>query len=437
MKKVLVIAYYFPPCGGISIIRPLKIIKHLRSFGWEPILVTPKNAHYPTYDNALLHDFPKDIERIEIPIWEPYSLFKKFTARKNDDNVNNVLVVKDKKSKQWKDKLAIFIRSNFFIPDARKFWIKPSVRTLTKYLKENHIDAILTTGPPHSSTLIGAKLKEKLNIPLLADFQDPWTQIDYYKELILTPWANKYHHKLEQYCFQQADATTIVSNSWKKDLENIGAKNVHTIPLGFDPEHFKEFENITSNNSFFTMLHLGMAGHDRIPMIFLESIIEVANEHKEFKSFFRLQFVGQVDQTILDFIDKHKNTHLFEHIPPTQRKDALIYGKKASILLLLLNKADNSSGRIPGKLFEYLALNKNILLLGNTKGDSADIIKETNMGECFEYENKEQIKMYLRNSFENWFTNKATSVHRNKAYLNYTSERLVGEFSKLLDVISK
>ncbi|KXX67665.1 glycosyltransferase [Flammeovirga sp. SJP92] len=436
MKKVLIIAYYFPPCGGISIIRPLKLVKHLRSAGWEPILVTPKNAHYPTYDDALINDFPQDIERIELPIWEPYGLFKKFTSRKKDENVNNVLVVKDEKTKKWKDILAVFIRSNFFIPDARKFWIKPSVKALTKYLKENHVDAILTTGPPHSSTLIGARLKKKLNIPLLVDFQDPWTQIDYYKELILTPWADKYHHKLEQFCFQQADATAIVSNSWKKDLEDIGAHNVHTIPLGFDPEHFKEFENVEADSNFLKMLHLGMAGHDRIPMTLLESVVELGKEVEHFQQFFRLQFVGQVDQSIIDFIEKHKDTQLFEYIPPIKREEALTYGKKASILLLLLNKADNSSGRIPGKLFEYLALNRNILLLGNTEGDSADIIKETNMGSSFDYQEKESIKNYLKDSFNVWLKNKTLPVERNDRYLNYTSQKLTKDFGKLLESIT-
>ncbi|MBD0405419.1 glycosyltransferase [Flammeovirga sp. EKP202] len=437
MKKVLFITYYFPPCGGISIIRPLKLIKYLRSVGWEPVLVTPKDAHYPTIDKGLINDFPQDIERIEVPIWEPYSLYKKFTARPKDENVMNALVVKDEKSKRWKDRLSVFIRSNFFIPDARKFWVKKAVNQLSEYLENNHVDAIFTEGPPHSVTLIGARLKEKFNIPWLSDYQDPWTQIDYYKELILTPWADQYHHKLEKFCFDQADATVIVSKAWKKDLEDIGAHNVHTIPWGFDPNDFSEIENIDANNSKFIMTHLGLAGHDRVPNELMEAVVELAKESEEFKEKFQLQFIGQIDKEILDCFEENKPLGVFKHIPQLSRNEALKHGKESSVLLLLLNKADNASGRIPGKLFEYLALDRNILLLGNKKGNSAEIVLETNMGTCFEYNEKEETKAFLRKAFDTWTKEKKLPLDRNEKYKNYTSKKLVGDFGKILDEITQ
>ena len=92
-------------------------------------------------------------------------------------------IIKDEKSQSLFQKLLLYIRGNFFIPDARKFWVKPSVVYLTNYLVKNNIDSIITTGPPHSIHLIGIHLKELLGIQWIADFRDPWTTIGYHKQL--------------------------------------------------------------------------------------------------------------------------------------------------------------------------------------------------------------------------------------------------------------
>ncbi|AZQ63373.1 glycosyl transferase family 1 [Flammeovirga pectinis] len=434
MKKVLVITYYFPPCGGIPVIRPLKLIKYIRDFGWEPVLVTPKDAHYPSFDNEMLEDFPQDIERIKVPIWEPYSLYKKFTSRKKDENVNNVLVASDEKSKSWKAKLAVFIRSNFFIPDARKFWIGPVVKEVSKYLSNNKIDAIITTGPPHSVNLIGAHLKSQFDLPWLADFQDPWTQVDYYKELILTDWANNKHHQLEQQIFKEADIITTVSDAWKDDLYAIGAKNVAVVPLGYDPKDFSMLSN-RSDSKKMRITHLGLVGKDRVPYQLLDIIIELGVELEGFSTQFELQFIGQVDYSIIEFIERHKKKNLISFVSQLTRKEALQKGKSSDVLLMLLNKADNSIGRIPGKLFEYLALEKTILSLGNTKGDSSKIIAETGMGECLEYNQKKEVKQLITSMFLEWKENGKLTPQKSSAYARYKSQNIAEAFSEALKSI--
>jgi glycosyltransferase involved in cell wall biosynthesis len=182
MKKILIITYYWPPSGGAGVQRWLKFAKYLRNFGWEPVIYTPLNPEFPAIDNTLAKDIPADVEVIRTPIWEPYEFYKKFTGKKSTTKINSGFL-NDKKSPGLVEQLSVWIRGNLFIPDARKFWIKPSVRFLTKYLKENHVDAIVSTGPPHSMHLIALAIKTRLNIPWLADFRDPWTDIDYYKDL--------------------------------------------------------------------------------------------------------------------------------------------------------------------------------------------------------------------------------------------------------------
>ena len=176
------------PSGGVGVHRCLKFAKYLRDFGWEPVVYTAENAHYPYFDDTNFVHIPEGITILKQPIWDSYNMFKLASGRKPSSAMNNPVHVRDKRT--WVDNLAIWIRGNFFIPDARKFWIKPSVKYLSKWLKENHIDAILSDGPPHTNTVIACRLSKTFNIPWLADYQDP-EQVDYYKLLKLTRWAHK------------------------------------------------------------------------------------------------------------------------------------------------------------------------------------------------------------------------------------------------------
>ncbi|MCD6367231.1 MAG: glycosyl transferase family 1, partial [Bacteroidales bacterium] len=246
MKKVLIISYYWPPAGGISVLRTLKFTKYLRKFGWEPIVYAPQNASYLYLDKNNFDDIPENIEIIRRKILEPFNLFRILTGRNKNDTSNPVYATS---RKSFLDNFSIWLRGNFFIPDARCLWIKPSVKFLTGYLKENPADAILTDGPPHTNTVIGMRLAQKFNIPFLADFQDPWTQVDYYKMMKIGKRADKKHHRLEQEVFRVAKKITIASPTWAKDLEKIEAKNVDTIYYGYDEEDFKNITNQKGNNT--------------------------------------------------------------------------------------------------------------------------------------------------------------------------------------------
>jgi len=194
-KKILIISYYWPPAGGPGVQRWLKFVKYLPEFGWEPTVFIPENPSYPIVDETLQKDVPVNLKMIKTKIWEPYQLAEKFGKDNKKFKAGQFDVGE---TQSWKAKLSIFVRGNFFIPDARVFWVKPSAEFLEKYLKANHYDALVTTGPPHSLHLIGLGLKKKLpNLKWIADFRDPWTEISYYKHLKLTKFADKKHRNLE------------------------------------------------------------------------------------------------------------------------------------------------------------------------------------------------------------------------------------------------
>ena len=186
MKRVLIITYYWPPSGGSGVQRWLKMSKYLPEYGWQPVIYTTENAEYPIVDPSLEKDVSPEAEVIRRPITEPYTFYKKFLGIKQEETVKVGFTQEEKKKKSWKSGLSMWIRGNLFIPDARRWWVKPSVKYLKKYLQEHPVDAIISTGPPHSMHLIAMKLKEATGLPWIADFRDPWTEIDYYQDLHLT-----------------------------------------------------------------------------------------------------------------------------------------------------------------------------------------------------------------------------------------------------------
>ena len=232
-KKILIITYYWPPSGGPGVQRWLKFVKYLPEFGWKPTVFIPENPSYPIVDESLSKEVSDELEIIKTKIWEPYQIAeffgkdnKKFKAGQFDVGNNQ----------SWKSKLSIWVRGNFFIPDARVFWVQPSAKFLKKYLKENHFDAFVTTGPPHSMHLIGLELKKEFpRIKWIADFRDPWTEISYYKHLKLTKSADQKHRNLEQQVFEKADITLATSFSDAENFRQKGA-NAFCITNGFDSE---------------------------------------------------------------------------------------------------------------------------------------------------------------------------------------------------------
>ena len=430
MKRVLIISYYWPPAGGISVIRPLKLAKYIGQLGWEPVICTAENPHYPFIDENAINDIPEGLEIIKVPIIEPYEFYKRLTGQNQKSALADVIQNAPKRS--FLHNLSVWVRGNFFIPDARCLWIKPVVNELIEYLKDNPVDAIITTGPPHSVNRIGYLLNKKINLPWLADFQDPWTQVDYYKHFKISKWAHRKHRKMENQIFENADLITIVSNSWKTDLEHIGANNVEVVPLGYDPIDFSE--NIKLDSKF-TLTHLGLLGEDRNPTVLIEVIANLCKLDSNFSKYFRLQLVGKVNDRLKNLV---KELDLSEHvrfIRQVNRDEALEIMQASQLLLLLLNKAENVGGRIPGKVFEYFGARRPVLSLGPTNTDIEKMLSEAGAGENIDYSDNSQLKIYLQNQL-NRFLNEGINSTSNSVK-KFTHKEVSATFAKHLETITK
>lgn len=426
MKKVLIISYYWPPAGGIGVLRCLKFAKYLREFGWEPVVFTPNNADYPYFDEGNYKDIPSNIKIIKTPIWEPFKLFKILTRRK-DVPLNNIIHVRDKKS--FFDNLGIWVRGNFFVPDARAFWINPSIRFLKHYLIENPVDAILTDGPPHTNTVIGTQVSRALNIPHLADFQDPWTQVDYYELFKIGKNADAKHKRLEQETFNTAKKITIASPSWKKDLEKIGAKNVDVVYYGYDEDDFRDIKVIADDN--FTICHAGLLGYDRNPNNLFEVLKNLSENEHGFKDDLKIKLLGQIDINVQESIIKSGLESNLLNLGTVNRKVALQEISNSWILLLPLNKADNVNGRIPGKFFEYIRAKRPIISFGPHSTDVNNIMQEYNLGINIDYSETEMLTHFILEQYKNFKDERFNATQSSKdmsIFSNFNQTKLIGKY---------
>ncbi len=431
MKRVLIITYYWPPSGGAGVQRWLKFTKYLRNFGWEPVIYSPSNPDYPVLDATLAADIPIGLEQITYPIWEPYQFYKQFTGKKKTDKVHPGLL-SDKKTSDWLEQFAVWIRGNLFIPDARKFWIKPSIRFLIKYLIDNKVDVIVSTGPPHSLHLIAMGIKKRFNIPWLADFRDPWTDIDFYNDLKISAFADRKHKKLELQTIKNCNEMVVVSREMKENYEKMGGNNVHLITNGFDPE------DITSEmvilDSKFSIAHVGSLSPNRNPKVLWEALAGLCTEIPNFRNDLEIKLAGNIDQSVLNDLDRLHLTSQLNRIAYVPHDQVGVLLKQSAVLLLAINNSPNAKGILTGKFFEYLAAGRPILAIGPADGDLAQILEDSGAGAISGYHDLEGLKVIIRQMYEKYLNNELTV--NPKGIEKYSRKSLTAELAQILNNIT-
>lgn len=394
-KRVLIICYYWPPAGGPGVQRWLKFVKYLGEFGVKPIVFVPDNAHYPLKDEAFVAEIPEDIEIIRFPIKEPYRFAKWFSKKKTKTISSGII---SEKQPSFLERAMLFVRGNLFIPDARVGWVKPASRFLQKYISENEIDTIVTTGPPHSLHLIGLRLKYALGIRWIADFRDPWTTIHYHKSLRLTESSEKKHKALEEEVLTKADAIVVTSPGTKREFSEITEKPIAVITNGF--ENTSKTPRILDER--FTLVHIGSLLTNRNPEVLWKVISELVEEKPEFAARCQIKLVGAVSTDVLASLETLGLAKYTEEGGYVSHEEALQLQKNAQVLLLVEMNRPETKAIIPGKLFEYLSARRPILALGPEGSDIKTIIDETHSGQFFNYSEEKQIKDQLWNYFQDY-----------------------------------
>lgn len=370
-----------------------------------------------------MEHIPKGVEVIRRPITEPYGFYKRLSGQK--EKINPTIFADDSKKSLAKI-FFLWIRGNVFIPDPRVLWIKPSVQYLSNYIATNHVDAIISTGPPHSMHLIARNLKRKLKIPWLADFRDPWTQIYFFDQMHMSLFAKKYHRSLEKSVLNEADIVVTVSKHCKKGLQEICNRPVEVVTNGF--EEF-EIKTVIRKDNKVRMLYAGALSLDRNPKQFWRILENFLQFRTELKSRFELWLIGNVDKSIIDEL-KTSGLSTMLHVLPSMPHSELQTHLSSADILLLIGVPENP-GVVTGKLFEYLYLKKPIFSISPKGSDVVEILEQTNSGYNADFNDELQLFNNLKLVFED-HENNLMQTQSGKVEL-YSRKNLTSAMAALLD----
>mgnify|MGYP003348702511 CR=1 FL=1 len=323
MKKVLIFTYYWPPAGGVAVQRWLKFSKYLPEYGWEPIIVTVENGSYPYYDESLLKEISPSLRVYRTKTFEPFELYNFLRGKKGKSLP--VVSVGSKNQKSFFQKISEYVRANYFIPDARKGWVPYAVKQAEIILAEEKIDAIVTTGPPHSTQLIGLQLKNKHAIKWLADFRDPWTGIFYNNILPRTDSTRQKDNALESQVLQTADEVTVISKGMEEGFKS-RAKKISTLYNGYDEEDFLESEKQKNDDEIFTIRYVGNLMASQNVSVFWKALSTYQNE-------IRVEVIGRVDEEVKKSIEENGISQMVSYSGFIEHSQAVKLMQSAQLLL--------------------------------------------------------------------------------------------------------
>jgi len=416
MKKVLIITYYWPPSGGGGVQRWLKFVKYLPEFGIEPIVLTvdEKFATYPVVDQSLRDDVSQDVKVYYTKSSEPFKTYQKVTGKKEVPHSGFA----NKSKVGSTQKIMRFVRGNFFIPDARKGWNKSAYEKARQLISEFNIDTVITTSPPHSSQLIGLKLKRNLKINWVADLRDPWTDIYYYDQLYHTSIAKMIDRNYEKKVFANADKVITVSKAVKNQFlakdDALQKSKFVVIPNGYDAQDFKQGGSIDKTK--FVITYTGTIAANYNIGSFLKAILRLAEETND--KTIRLKFVGVVAEEYKNLIENTNLQKITEFVGHVAHAKSIQYLTQSTILFLAIPHVENNEGIVTGKLFEYLGARKPIVGVGPVQGDASRIIDECGAGKMFDYHEQNELFDYLLNIYMRWENGNRllTLLHKEKKY---------------------
>ncbi len=404
VRRILIVAYYFPPSGGPGVQRVLKFVKYLREFGFEPTVLTVNEGAYPQHDLPLARDIPEGVAVVRTRSLDPFGIYARLTGRSKKEAV---LVGSVKREGGFVERMASWVRANAFLPDARVGWVPFAVRESLRLHGDNPFDVVFTSGPPHSVHLIGQWLKRRSHIPWIADFRDLWSDSNFADELRATGIARRFDVRLEKKVLAEADRIVTVSPFWREVLLYKSGRREDEIAVihnGFDPDDFHAgIDAGNASRNEFTLAHIGSLYGSRNPRTLWEAIKQLRSQGEI--SGLRVQLLGMVDETVRKSILMNglgSIVNITSYVSHTEAVEAM---QRATALLLVIEPFQNAAGMITGKLYEYLAAGRPIIGLGPEDGDAARLLSSLSAGQMADHNNREHIVRCLKDLYDKWETN--------------------------------
>ena len=438
MKRVLIISYYWPPTGGSGVQRWVKFAKYLPAEGWQPVIYTPENPEQLAVDTSLEKEIPAEVEVLKTHITEPYELYKKFLKKSGHSSEAVEVNPVNAQNKSFAQKAAMWVRGNFFRPDPRCLWIRPSVKFLKEYLKEHPVDLIVSTGPPQSMHLIGRRLARETGLPWIADFRDPWTKIFYFKHLSMTRATERWHRKMEKKVLDEASVVVAVSPLVQQEFQSMTQTPVELITNGFDECDFDRNRCLEADggpDKDFVITHTGLFAADGNPTTLWKVLGEKSMKNEAFRKALRIKLVGKTDEAILESIRSEGLGEVLTDMGYQPHNVAVQEQRNASLLILPLRKEPEYKAVLPGKLFEYLASWRPVLGIGQPDGAMSMVLNSTKTGIVLDWEDRSSLDRFIELCWQNHLKGELTVEDADIS--QFTRRNLTRRMAELFDKTKK
>jgi hypothetical protein len=402
MRNLLIVAYYFPPSGGPGVQRVLKHTKYLTEFGWKPIVFTVSNGQFPARDESLLKQIPQDTIVERVPIYEPYDIYRMLTGKKKGTAIDVNVIKKDSQTISFKEKLAEFIRATLFIPDARMGWLFTAGNALEELHAKYKFDAIYSSSPPYTCSVIARNFKRKTGLPWIAGFRDPWRGfISAPKRWFLPDAIDK---RMEYSVFNEADEVECAWEGIIKDAlgkyPKLPPNKFHHIPNGFDSSDMPKVDN--KRNKKFTVTYSGSLYGRRNPEAFFKAIEILINNGKVNPDLLHLRFVGRFGAEVEEMFNNSSFRNSIETISYVPHEESIKHLLTSDALLLIVDESKESKEIVPGKVYEYIGVKKPILAIAPHGSAIEELMIETESGRIAHQSEIEKIAEIIEFYYLNW-----------------------------------
>lgn len=433
MKKLLIVAYYFPPSGGPGVQRVLKNVRYLPEFGWEPIVLTVSNGQFPARDESLLEQVPDSTTVIRTKISEPYDIYRMFTGKKKGEAVDVNTIKKEGQKTTFKERVAEFIRATFFIPDARVGWLFTAKKMALEIIDKYGVEAIYSSSPPYTCSIIAKHAQKKRNIPWIAGFRDPWT------EFISTPkrWflPAAIDRRMEHSVFNEADYVECAWQGIIKDAldkyPDLDQNKFKHVPNGFDSNDFPD--SVTADNEKFTITYTGSLYGRRNPDSLFKAIRQLIDNNKIKHEDFNLRFVGRFGSEVVEMFEKSGFSESIETVSYVPHHESIRYLMKSDALLLIVDESKESEEIVPGKVYEYVGVKRPIIAIAPVKSAIAELMQETKSGLVAHQKEIDKIAKIFYDYYLNWKNKGSEFEPDEKAVNNYERRESTKTLSELLN----
>lgn len=437
MRKVLIIAYYFPPSGGPGVQRVLKFVQYLRDFGWEPVVLTVKDGTFPARDESLLEEIPEGVAIFRTDIFEPYELYRRFTGARKIDGVDVNNLKSADAGRSLTERVSEFIRATFFIPDARIGWRRHAVREGLRIIREEGIDAIYSSSPPYTCSLIARDLRRKSNVPWVAGFRDPWTGFLTTPDRWLIP--AKIDRSLERSVFSEADAVDVAWTGIRDDAlgkyPELSPDRFHHLPNGFDSNDFPDVSAKDRTDRRFTITYTGSMYGVRTPREFLEAVARLLDSGDIPPEDIRLRFIGRFGEEVHEMFRSFAYPGLIDvegYMPHAESIRQLLL---SDALLLVVDTTGDSAEIVPGKVYEYIGTGLPVIAVAPESGAIAELMRETGAGLVAHQTNVDGIAANILAVYRHRTGQESPVRPDREAIARYERRNVTGELAQLLDSV--